>query len=178
MSRTLTAATSVLFPLGFAMLIGGSGTLADLALIAWIAKPWAMRSASPGVIALLALLGLAAPVAYFILGWSYGMGRAIFRVYLTYREAVAEIVIQGSETDDWTRDASPALRRVMKIALMLAGAGDRLQDAVGEGKPRVEVVAAILDDLLYARLAEPPRNILIAVAIANVLGLAGLWYAV
>jgi hypothetical protein len=179
MRRTLTAATSVLFPLAFAMLIGGFGTFVDLVLTAWIAKPWAMESApSWQVIGLLILLGLGAPIGYFVLGWSYGMGRAIFRVYLSYREAVAELVIEGTDPDDWARDKPVALRRVMKIVLMLAGAGDRLQDAVGEGKPRVEIVAAILDDLLYARLAEPPRNLLIVLAVVNVLCLAGLWYAV
>ena len=179
MNRTLTAATSLLFPLAFALLIGGIGTFVDLALVAWIAKPWAMQSApSWQVIGLLVLLGIGAPISYFLLGWSYGMGRAIFRVYLTYREAVAELVIEGTDPDHWMRDKPVALRRVLKIALMLAGAGDRFQDAVGEGKPRVEIVAALLDDLLYARLAEPPRNLLIALAAVNALGLAGLAYAV
>ncbi|HWW63090.1 MAG TPA: hypothetical protein VN181_17070, partial [Thermoanaerobaculia bacterium] len=167
-----TAATSLALPMAFALLIGVSGTLVDLAAIAWIAKP----HPSPSAIALMLVLGVAAPIAYFILGWSYGMARAIFRVYLTYREAVAEFVIARSDPDDWSRDKPPAMRRVMKLVLMLIGAGDRLQDAIGEGKPRVEIVAAIVDDLLYARLAEPPRNIIVLVAIVNVLGLIVLAY--
>lgn len=175
MNRSLTAATSLALPMAFALLIGVTGTLLDLGAIAWIAKPWA-KHASISVIALMLLLAIAAPIAYFLLGWSYGMGRAIFRVYLTYREAVAEFVISRSDPDDWSRDKPPAMRRVLKIVLMIAGAGDRLQDAIGEGKPRVEIVAAILDDVLYARLAEPPRNLLILVAIANILGLCVLGY--
>lgn len=181
--RTVTAATSFVLPIGFALLVGITGTVIDLAAIAWIARPWAMH-AEASVIGLLVLLGIGAPIGYFVFGWSYGMGRAIFRVYLTYREAVAEFVIarltdsRPKEADDWSRDMPRAMRRVLKIVLMLIGAGDRLQDAVGEGKPKIEIVAAIVDDLLYARLVEPPRNAIIAVAIANVIGLFVLSYVV
>ncbi|HVR39536.1 MAG TPA: hypothetical protein VMU84_10615 [Thermoanaerobaculia bacterium] len=175
MSRHLTAATSLAFPLGFALLIGVPASLLDLGAIALLAKPWAMRP-SASAIALLVLAGVVAPIGYFVFGWSYGMGRAVFRVYLVYREAVAQFVINRSDPDDWSRDKPRAMRRVLKIVLMLIGAGDRLQDTVSEGKPRVEIVAAIVDDLLYARLVEPPRNVLIVIAIANVIALGALAY--
>ena len=39
LGRTLTAATSLALPMAFALLIGASGTILDLAAIAWLAKP-------------------------------------------------------------------------------------------------------------------------------------------
>ena len=39
MNRAVTAATSLALPIAFALLIGASGTILDLAAIAWLAKP-------------------------------------------------------------------------------------------------------------------------------------------
>jgi hypothetical protein len=58
---------------------------------------------------------------------------------------------------------------------MLLGAGDRLQDVIGQAhlgnRPEVDVVAAMIDDALLARSVEPLRWALIITAVLNVAGL-------
>ncbi|HKO58506.1 MAG TPA: hypothetical protein VJ276_21755 [Thermoanaerobaculia bacterium] len=174
--RAARAATSVVFPIGICLAIGVPAAIINLVAVPWIARPWSALTGPQ--IALAVFLGVVFPIAWFVLGFQYGMARAVFHVYAVYRERVAELVIERlvrTRGVSEMRDVPLLVRRAVKIALMLLGAGDRVQDVVTQARlgerPEVDLVAAMIDDALLARSVEPLRWALIITGVVNAAGL-------
>jgi hypothetical protein len=174
--RAARAATSVVFPIGICLAIGVPATLINLGAVLWMARPWSALTWPQ--IALAVFLAVAFPIAWFVLGFQYGMARAVFHVYTVYRERVAELVIERlvrTRGVNEMRDVPLLIRRAVKIALMFLGAGDRVQDVIAQAqlgkRPEVDLVAAMIDDALLARSVEPLKWALIITGVLNVAGL-------
>src|ERR1051325_3265739 len=173
-SRAARAATSVVFPLGISLIVGVPATVINIVAVLWIGRGWTWP-----LIALAMFLAVAFPIAWFVLGFHYGIARAFFHVYAVYRERVAELVIERlvqARGVNQMRDVPLPIRRAVKIALMLLGAGDRLQDAIAQTRlgerPEVDLGAAMLDDAFLAPSVEPLRWTLIITGALNLAGLA------
>jgi hypothetical protein len=188
--RTIRVGASVFYPVMMSALIGGTGTLVNAGLTA--IAVWPVRHAHPPVylLSLLLVFAVGLPILYFILGTRYGLTRAAFAVYEVARPAVIDLVIEQVRAQNAAKRGEPvlatpapsdderperkiprAIRWLIKAILTIAGAGDRLTDAVAEidqqEHPRTVIVGAILDDLVADHLVAPARNIIILTAIVN-----------
>jgi hypothetical protein len=196
--RHLTAATSLVIPTFLTLAIGISGTAFSLIAETLLARPWAwLRDTidySPLTIALLVLCTFVFPLLYFVTGGKYGIARSAFRFYSAYRELVAEIVIDRfvearraatgdpralSRSGTEAFRAAPAAVRWLARIVLFAVAGERLNEAFASlmstseaERADVVLVAAVIDDILTARLLEPARNLILFTAVANALALA------
>jgi hypothetical protein len=199
--RTIRVGASAFYPAVMSALIGGSGTLVNASLTALAV--WPVRHAHPPVylLSLLLVFVIALPILYFVLGTRYGLARAAFSVYEVARPAVIDLVIEQvraqnaakrgepvggtpapSEDERQERKIPRAIRWLIKAILTIAGAGDRLTDAVAEidqqERPKTVIVGAILDDLVADNLVTPARNIIILAAIINAALLVAMFFMV
>ena len=197
--RTLKAATSVIYPTVMALAVGITGTIVDLGLTAAIGRPWKIEAYTPAMTALYILLVLVFPILYFVLGGRYGLARAAFVLYESCRPLIADLVIEqireakrkkreaAAEPEKKERDvagviqgAPRALKWILRVIVRVIGTGDRLTEAVEKmdelQEPQKEVVSAIIDDIIFARVVEPARNAIVFTAVANAIALAGLWF--
>lgn len=201
--RTVTALSSIVVPTVVTLAIGVSGTLVNVVAALMMAPPWVAASRTAAQMGLFAFCAVVFPLLYFFLAGRLGIGYGAFRLYSAYRDLIAEVVIDRvmmlrrepqseptagrgfvAQGSDAMRGLPRVARWIIKLVLMLIGAGDRLQDAIEQladehpdERPDVMVVAAIVDDLLVARLCEPPQRYLLIAAMVNVAALAGLWFA-
>jgi len=154
--RTIRVSASAFYPALMSAIAGVSGTILNVGLTALAL--WPVRHAHPPIYlvstALVFMVGL--PVLYFILGGRYGFARAAFTVYEATRPAVPAL----PDGEIRARRVPRPIRWLFKAILTIAGAGDRLTDAVAEIDEREptgkEIVGAIVDDLVAEHLVAPP----------------------
>lgn len=183
-ARTLRAGAAFFYPTVMSFAVGLIGTILDLGLTALIARPWRVETFTLAVGMLLVFVVLVFPVLYFVFGARYGLARAAFRIYETTRPVVIDLVLEHATlktdlTQELQKRRVPrAVRWLVKIIMTVAGAGDRLTDAIAEidehDRPAQVVMGAFLDDLFIERLVEPARNAIIIVAVANAIVIAAL----
>lgn len=191
-------------PLKMLLLVGGGGSLLSVGAVFLVAGTGEAKLTAAAYALMLAAI-IVFPLAYVALGVNYGLAQAAYQLYRACREPVAELVASrldaaraqpagsgaargaldaASAAYDWGNSALQklpgALRRVGRVVLRwLAGAKlaallSKTESAGASGK--IEVVAAVIDEVVEEHVLGTPRALIKLVAALNAVALGGLWY--